>query len=62
MNVSQHHGWDPITQTDDVIETALLDTNVPALMAALVHVTGILEFSMATFIPTPTIPSIFSVE
>ena len=40
MNVSQHHGWDPITQADDVIETALLDANVPALMAALVHVTG----------------------
>ena len=32
--------WEAITETDDVIETALLDANVPALMAALVHVSG----------------------
>ena len=40
MNVNQPDGWDLITEADHVIETALLDANVPALMAALVHVTG----------------------
>ena len=40
MSHKQPNTWDAITETDDIIETALLDANVPALMAALVHVTG----------------------
>lgn len=32
--------WQPITEDDAAIEAALADANIPALMCALVHVTG----------------------
>jgi 4-hydroxyacetophenone monooxygenase len=32
--------WRPITESDDAIRAALADANIPALMAALVHLTG----------------------
>src|SRR5262245_80141 len=32
--------WKPITESDDAIRAALADANIPALMTALVHLTG----------------------
>src|SRR5262245_50176191 len=32
--------WKPITESDDALRAALEDANIPALMTALVHLTG----------------------
>lgn len=35
--------WDPVTESDEAIRQALQDANIPALMTALVHLTGNLD-------------------
>ncbi|HKI75412.1 MAG TPA: NAD(P)-binding protein, partial [Pseudomonadales bacterium] len=40
MSLIQSESWQPITADDSTIEAALVEANIPALMCALVHLTG----------------------
>lgn len=49
--MSQADSWTPITDDDNAIRAALEDANVPALMTALVHLTGDAEVLRSDICP-----------